>query len=678
MPRTIYIQGAMTTKYFVISMIFLAILVGVVFYLALGRLVLRRINHIAKYVNGIGKAGDSNSYLFVKGNDELSGLARDINNTVQVMEQSRESLKRQQEAEERLRLTIESVADGILVLDMGNKIISLNDASVKLHGYSRKDELIGKSLFDTLNPNELQTAKDAQQRALQMEEHINVEHTIIRKDGTLLPIEVTVAPLRDSESKIVGFVGSERDISARKMAESDLRLLLDSFGSGALLIDPDTHTIVYANETAAKLCGGRKNDFVGHVCHKYVCPAEVGKCPVTDLGQTVNVSERMLLCDPGKELPILKTVNQITYQGRKYLFETFIDITENKKTEAAFQQQKDLIDRILATTPNAMAAIGKELDLMMANKAFRDMFKYDGEGKTISEVVPSEDLQKLIASVQSGSLSKLNGEFRHNVDNHERVFEATAVKMWQDETLLVITDVTEERFRQERFFLTERLASVGEMAAGVAHELNNPLTSVIGLSQLLVEEDLDKGIKEDLDAIYSEARRAGNIVKNLLTFARKHAPERQLVDLHNVVGDVLKLRAYEHKVNNIGVETVFDPDVPLVVADYYQLQQVFFNLVINAEQAMVQSHGRGKLTVSAHRVNGSLRISFSDDGPGIQPQNLKRIFDPFFTTKEVGKGTGLGLSICYGIVTSHGGKIYAESEYGKGANFIVELPVQSN
>jgi signal transduction histidine kinase len=236
----------------------------------------------------------------------------------------------------------------------------------------------------------------------------------------------------------------------------------------------------------------------------------------------------------------------------------------------------------------------------------------------------------------------------------------------------------EQRRAEEQLIIADRLASIGELASGIAHELNNPLTSVIGFSQLLLGKDVPDEFKEDVKIIYSEARRAADVMKNLLIFARKHSPAKQLVNINSVIEKVLALRAYEHKVENIQVVSRLAPDLPLTMADYFQLQQVFLNIVINAEHFMLQAHQRGTLNITTRRIGNIIRASFTDDGPGIARENLGRLFDPFFTTKGVGEGTGLGLSICHGIITEHGGRIYAGSEPGKGATFIVELPVAVN
>jgi len=219
------------------------------------------------------------------------------------------------------------------------------------------------------------------------------------------------------------------------------------------------------------------------------------------------------------------------------------------------------------------------------------------------------------------------------------------------------------------------LASLGELASGAAHELNNPLTSIIGFSQLLMERKVPDDIHEDLRLINTEAQRAASVTRNLLTFAGRHAPMKEPNQINNIIEDVLRITAYNHKAKSIEIERHFAPDLPEVMVDYFQMQQVFMNIIINAEYFMVNAHNRGTLSITTTERNDVVMILFTDDGPGIPPENLRRIFDPFFTTKEAGKGTGLGLSICHGIVTEHDGQIYARSQLGKGATIVVELPV---
>jgi signal transduction histidine kinase/ActR/RegA family two-component response regulator len=223
---------------------------------------------------------------------------------------------------------------------------------------------------------------------------------------------------------------------------------------------------------------------------------------------------------------------------------------------------------------------------------------------------------------------------------------------------------------------SEKMALMGQVVAGIAHELNNPLTIVIGNIQLMMMRELNEKNLQSLTRIKDGADRASRIVKNLLTFAREEKPERKLTDINAVLKKALELRQYELKVSNIEVHTELANDLPETMADPHQLQQIFLNLIVNAEQAMIDAHGKGLLRLSTRHETGKILIFFADDGPGIPPQNLRRIFEPFFTTKPVGKGTGLGLSICQAIVGEHGGRIDVDSISGRGTTFVVELPVQ--
>jgi two-component system NtrC family sensor kinase len=240
-----------------------------------------------------------------------------------------------------------------------------------------------------------------------------------------------------------------------------------------------------------------------------------------------------------------------------------------------------------------------------------------------------------------------------------------------------LRDITEAKRLREQLLQSEKMVAVGQLVSGVAHEINNPLTGVVGYAQLLLSQDIGEKAKKDAEGIYREAERATRIVRHLLSFARKHQPERNLVDMNAVLKQSLELKAYDLRVNNIAVETELDDGIPQTNADPHQLQQVFLNLITNAEQAMLEEKGSGKLRVSSGRKDGKIIMTFADDGPGVPEEIRGRIFDPFYTTKDVGKGTGLGLSVCFGVVTDHGGSIRAETTPGGGATMLIELPVTS-
>jgi len=232
----------------------------------------------------------------------------------------------------------------------------------------------------------------------------------------------------------------------------------------------------------------------------------------------------------------------------------------------------------------------------------------------------------------------------------------------------------ELRRTQAELIHAEKLAAVGELAAGVAHEINNPLTTILGEVQLLLLGHLGKEIKERLQVVSDETLRAARIVQNLLLFAGRYPPQRSLCAVADQIRRILDLKGYHLRTDDIRVETQFEP-VPTVWADENQLQQVFLNLVQNAHQAMKTAHGRGTLVIRLRSLESGVRVEVLDDGPGISVEHLPRLFDPFFTTKPPGEGTGLGLSVSYRIVTEHGGRLWAENRPDAGAAFFVELPV---
>lgn len=229
---------------------------------------------------------------------------------------------------------------------------------------------------------------------------------------------------------------------------------------------------------------------------------------------------------------------------------------------------------------------------------------------------------------------------------------------------------------QEQLLQSSKLAAVGQLVSGVAHEVNNPLMAILGNSEMLLKKSGDERIRKHLKRVYEETNRAIAIVRNLLSFARKQEVEKVPVSVNDCLESVINLRSYEMSMDNIDIETDIAPDLPEAMADFQQLQQVFLNLLINAEQAIKGIRDSGKVFIRTERAgNKKIRITVADDGPGIPKEIQARIFEPFFTTKDVGKGTGLGLSICYGIITDHGGKITVASEEAKGTTFIIELPV---
>ena len=244
--------------------------------------------------------------------------------------------------------------------------------------------------------------------------------------------------------------------------------------------------------------------------------------------------------------------------------------------------------------------------------------------------------------------------------------------------IVSVRDITVERKLEQQIIQSERLAAMGQMIGGFAHELNNPLTSIMGVAELLQEGEQAEARRKQLVMLQQQARRAADIVQNLMYFSRPPAPGRSPVNLSELVQRTLHLHAYSLRKNNITVDFLPDPALPTVTGDSHQLMQIFLNLILNAEQAMREARDRGTLRIRLEKRDNAIATTFQDDGPGIAVEVLPNIFDPFYTTKRPGRGTGLGLSICKAILREHGGEIEASSGPGGGTVFTVILPAQAS
>jgi two-component system NtrC family sensor kinase len=402
-----------------------------------------------------------------------------------------------------------------------------------------------------------------------------------------------------------------------------------------------------------------------------------------------NIVHRLLLKDGS-----IRYVNERceTYYNKKgqpvRSIGTVQDITERRQIEDALKASEKKLRQMFESITDSIAVMDMDLKIIQMNKAAIRMHGYKNKkellGRNAFDLIAEKERTQVSGHMQrmmkDGFIKNLEYTLLTK-DGREFPAELSAAiikdSFGNNEGFISISkDITERKTMEEQLLLADRLASVGELASGIAHELNNPLTGIIGLSQMLVQRDLPGDIREDINLVYGEANRAATVVKNLLTFARKHPPAKDLTNVNDIISKVLELRAYEQKINNIHVALDLAPDLPQIMADYFQLQQVFLNIIINAEHFIVQEHRKGNLSIKTRNKGNMVVISFTDNGPGISKENIGNIFNPFFTTKEVGKGTGLGLSICHGIINSHDGRIYAKSESGNGATFVVELPVK--
>ena len=354
----------------------------------------------------------------------------------------------------------------------------------------------------------------------------------------------------------------------------------------------------------------------------------------------------------GEELDVHLTLDPVTGPRRSVmgLIGLAQDISERKMADEELRRISEFNDRVMASMPTALAVLtGNQHVVASVNKSFCQLLgigEDSVEGKPVMEVLAFDKLDGIFQE----ALLDRDRTHRHELrfsspDGKERWFDVSVTPIDPgDGTLLIINDVTERKETEERLLETARLVSVGKLAAGVAHELNNPLAGVLGFAQLLMAGELSPSTRVDVRRIYDQAERANKVVQNLLSFARKRQPERKYIDVTTTITRAVALKVYDFSVSNIHLSFDLPTDFPHTMADDHQLQQVFLNILLNGEQAMVEAKGRGYLHIKAWHSGDKIRLSFADDGPGIAPDQVKKIFDPFFSTKGVGRGTGLGLS----------------------------------
>jgi PAS domain S-box-containing protein len=584
----------------------------------------------------------------------------------------------------------------MLVTNPDTSIRYVNPALEELTGYSLVKVIGQRAPYPWWIEETLDRIKTSLEAALRHGTKAK-EELFQKKNGERFWVEVTATPVMvDGEMRY--YLASWVDITERRRAEEALHLRAQLLNEATdSIIATDLHgNLIYMNEATCRTRGYSKEEML-NMNLKQLVPPHIASLVDKRLrrikkeGTIVFDSEH--LRQDGGVFPIETTARTVNLGDRTIILSVIRDITERKKAEEALRESEERYRALLELGERIGEAVvmlqDDERGIAMHVYASDEWSRITGYSKeklynmSMADLIHEPDREKALERHERRILGEvLPGLYETTIirkDGTEVPVEATyAYSSYKGKPANVgyIRDISERKKMEEQLIVTDRLASIGELASGIAHELNNPLTGIIGFSELLLNKAIPEDVREDLQVINREAKRTSQVVKNLLTFARKHETTKQLVDINQAIKSVLDLRAYEQKVHNIAIVTNFDPELPEITADIFRLQQVFVNIIINAEYFMVQSHGRGTITITTKVKGNTILASFANDGPGIKKEHLRHLFDPFFTTKEVGKGTGLGLSICHGIVTEHGGQIHAESEPGKGATFIVELPIK--
>jgi PAS domain S-box-containing protein len=373
--------------------------------------------------------------------------------------------------------------------------------------------------------------------------------------------------------------------------------------------------------------------------------------------------------------------NIIRYQG------TLVDITEKRKMERQLAQQEEFRSRLLQSFPDLILVVDLEERYTFVSARARELLGYEPQDmleKKISDVEDhSPEMASLYHSVVSGKQAFASAEYgaRHR-DGSWRTMRAAGSQLVDAEgrisgVIISVRDITVERKLEQQIVQSERLAAMGAMIGGVAHELNNPLTSIMGVSELLQDTETNETSRKQLAMLQQQARRAAEIVQNLTYFARPPTAGKSRINLVEVVERTLNLHAYSLRRNNITIDFLKEAAVPYALGDPHQLMQVFLNLILNAEHAIREIRDKGTLRIRMGKGDSSVWVSFHDDGPGISKDSLASIFDPFYTTRRPGRGTGLGLSICKSVLKEHNGSIEVANSPDGGAVFTVTLPAST-
>jgi PAS domain S-box-containing protein len=507
--------------------------------------------------------------IFLVSTSRAPGLSDDDTRTIHVLK----DMTDRREAERRYRELFDSIQEGLFFATPDGRFLDVNDAMVRMLGYSSRDELLRADVGTHLYP--VPAARERFLRALAERGVLrNYEETLRRKDGTFLHTLQNITAVRDSTGKIAQIRGLMLDVTEQKTFQSQLQ---------------------------------RERDFNQKI---------------------LNTTQSMIL--------VLDTAGLISYANRR-CFESGYredELIGHRLVDWVEPSHRDAFEAALETTANGHQVENLEPRVRRSDGTM---------GHFSISLSPMRDEQNAVNSV-----------------------------------VVVMTDITDATLLQAKLAHAEKMASIGRLVSGVAHEVNNPLAAILGFTDLLLENpEVPEAAREDLKIILHETQRTKDIVQDLLSFARQRPVQRELVQVNGVLRQTIKLRSYDFSSHGVEVSEDFDENLAPALGDAQQLQQVFLNILNNAYDAVQEAGQRGRIAIRTHRRGDQIEVAITDNGTGVS--DPERIFDPFFTTKHAAKGTGLGLSICYGIVRAHGGEILCfNNEEGCGCTFLVRIPVATD
>jgi PAS domain S-box-containing protein len=480
-----------------------------------------------------------------------------------------------------------------------------------------------------------------------------------------------------------------KDITDRREAERRYRELFDSIQEGLFFATPDGR-FLDVNDAMVRMLGyGSREELLRDDVGSYLYPdleaRERFLGEIRERGVLRNYEETLRR----KDGTLLYTLQNITVvrDARGSIAQIrglMLDVTEQKMFQAQLQRERDFNQKILNTTQSMILVLDTAGLISYANRRCYEAGYQEEEmvGRRLVELVEASHRKEFEAALDTTA----HGQQVENLELRARRSDGTlgyfsiSLSPMRDKqnavnnVVVVMTDITDAALLQAKLAHSERMATIGRLVSGVAHEVNNPLAAILGFTDLLLENpEIPSAAREDLQIILQETQRTKVIVQDLLSFARQRPVQRELVQVNRVLRQTIKLRSYDFTSHGVEVEEDFDENLPPTMGDSQQLQQVFLNIVNNAYDAVQETGRRGRIILRTRQTGSTLTVSVTDNGTGIA--DPERIYDPFYTTKQPGRGTGLGLSICYGIVRAHGGEIQCwNNENGPGTTFVVRIP----
>jgi PAS domain S-box-containing protein len=591
---------------------------------------------------------------------------------------------------------IDSFDDILIALSLEGEIRAVNRSFADLVG-ANYQQIIGRQVSEFLEEGSgdgPELIRRALPRFIERRHWSGIIQIRLKKQNSICYYDC-VAHAMTRDDKVHGLTVLGRDITALRKNEARFTELFETLQEGIYIAIPDG-TILDVNPALVRMLG---YDSKEELLAKRVPEIFTGDAERKSLIEEVERQpapqgrEITLLRKDGSPIYCLNTTSAVRdTSGRVIRYQgSLMDITARRQMERQLHKEQEFARRLIDSFPDLILVVDSTSHYTFISPRCEEVLGYElseVENAEFGSRTHAEDLPILLAvfaDILAGrqTFGSLEARVRHKSGDWRRIrfnFSPLADETGKIEGVVLSgRDVTELKRLEEQLIQAEKLAAMGQMLAGVAHELNNPLTAILGVTELLREGQTDQeATKRQLEITHRQARRAARIVQNLLEFSRPASPQKKPVDLNSIIDRTVQLHEHSLRRNNVEVDFRPQPDFPGVIADANQLIQVFLNLVTNAEQAIREVRESGRIQIRLARAGSRISVTFQDDGVGIRPESVPRLFDPFYTTKRPGGGTGLGLSICLSIVREHGGTIEAEALPAGGSAFTVYLPIAAD